>query len=235
MWSSSCRSALGLGVRDLRPRAGPLPVAKACGVKCEKFYLGFDVGGLQDSCQVPVGRNRVRHRHPAAGRLREDAGPGRQSRRTSPRKSASRRSRATRSTPKKSPAPTARSILVDPRSYLAKSVPQRMAIISAGVIMNVIFAFIFASIAYAWACRTTRASCRVIAGEAAGRPAGMQPGDEIAAGRRHRQTVATTSSAAASCSAIWRTACRSSSTRWRANHRTLTPKQGEIKGLARSV
>ncbi len=38
--------------------------------------------------------------------------------------------------------------VVDSRSYLAKSVPQRMAIISAGVIMNVIFAFIFAVIAY---------------------------------------------------------------------------------------
>ncbi len=37
---------------------------------------------------------------------------------------------------------------VDRRSYLAKSVPQRMAIISAGVVMNVIFAFIFAVIAY---------------------------------------------------------------------------------------
>src|SRR6185369_10183461 len=36
----------------------------------------------------------------------------------------------------------------DPRSYLAKSVPQRMAIISAGVIMNVILAFVLSSIAY---------------------------------------------------------------------------------------
>jgi len=38
--------------------------------------------------------------------------------------------------------------VLDPRSYLAKSVWQRMAIISAGVVMNVIFAFIFATIAY---------------------------------------------------------------------------------------
>ncbi len=36
----------------------------------------------------------------------------------------------------------------DPRSYMAQSVPKRMAIISAGVIMNLIFAVIFASIAY---------------------------------------------------------------------------------------
>ena len=38
--------------------------------------------------------------------------------------------------------------LYDPRSYLAKSVPKRMAIISAGVIMNVIFAFFMAMGAY---------------------------------------------------------------------------------------
>ena len=38
--------------------------------------------------------------------------------------------------------------LYDPRSYLAKSVPQRMAIISAGVVMNVLFAFVVAMIAY---------------------------------------------------------------------------------------
>jgi len=38
--------------------------------------------------------------------------------------------------------------LYDPRSYLQKSVPQRMLIISAGVIMNLIFAFIFAVIAF---------------------------------------------------------------------------------------
>ena len=38
--------------------------------------------------------------------------------------------------------------LFDPRSYLAKSVPQRMAIISAGVIMNMIFALVFAVVAF---------------------------------------------------------------------------------------
>ena len=37
--------------------------------------------------------------------------------------------------------------LYNPRSYLAKSVPQRMAIISAGVIMNLIFAFLMAVVA----------------------------------------------------------------------------------------
>lgn len=41
-----------------------------------------------------------------------------------------------------------RAALYDPRSYLAKSVPRRMAIISAGVVMNVIFAWVAATIAF---------------------------------------------------------------------------------------
>jgi regulator of sigma E protease len=39
-------------------------------------------------------------------------------------------------------------VRLDPRSYPAKCVPQRMAIISAGVVMNIIFGVIFAAIAY---------------------------------------------------------------------------------------
>ncbi len=38
---------------------------------------------------------------------------------------------------------------------MAQSVPKRMAIISAGVIMNVIFAFIMATVAYALGVKQT--------------------------------------------------------------------------------
>ena len=68
---------------------------------------------------------------------------------------------------------------LDPRSYPAKSVPARMAIISAGVIMNLIFAVIFAAVAYRVGVRITPA---VIGGTSAGDPAwvaGIQPGDHI--------------------------------------------------------
>src|SRR5205814_2940604 len=41
-----------------------------------------------------------------------------------------------------------KTILLDPHSYPAKPVPARMAIISAGVIMNLIFAVILAAVAY---------------------------------------------------------------------------------------
>ncbi len=68
---------------------------------------------------------------------------------------------------------------VDRRSYLAKSVPQRMAIISAGVIMNLIFGFIFAVIAFGMG--VDYVPC-VIGATSPGSPAymaGLEPGDEI--------------------------------------------------------
>jgi regulator of sigma E protease len=75
--------------------------------------------------------------------------------------------------------PDGKTYLVDRRSYLAKSVPQRMAIISAGVIMNVIFAFIFATIAYKVGVPYNPS---IASGTAPGSPAwraDIRPGDNI--------------------------------------------------------
>ncbi len=57
---------------------------------------------------------------------------------------------------------------IDPRSYTAKSVPQRMAIISAGVIMNVIFAVLMGAVAYGLGVSEMPA---IVAGTAPGSPA----------------------------------------------------------------
>src|SRR5205814_2100569 len=75
--------------------------------------------------------------------------------------------------------PDGETYYVDRRSYLAKSVPQRMAIISAGVVMNVIFAFIFAVIAYGMGVPYIPS---VVSETVPGSPAwqaGIEPGDEI--------------------------------------------------------
>ncbi|HJT31364.1 MAG TPA: site-2 protease family protein, partial [Pirellulales bacterium] len=77
------------------------------------------------------------------------------------------------------PADPAAEAVFDPRSYLAKSVPQRMAIISAGVIMNVIFAFVAASIAFGMG--VDRIAC-VVGGVVPGSPAwksGIEADDHI--------------------------------------------------------
>jgi len=69
--------------------------------------------------------------------------------------------------------------LYHPRSYLAKSVPQRMAIISAGVAMNVVFAFLVA----VWAFGVGVEDIRCGVGEVVpGQPAWQKnilPGDQI--------------------------------------------------------
>ncbi len=81
------------------------------------------------------------------------------------------------------PWPAARAegaaLQLDPRSYSAKSVPQRMAIISAGVIMNLIFAVIMATIAYSLGVKVNPCAISgVLPGQAAWR-ADLRPGDRI--------------------------------------------------------
>ena len=74
---------------------------------------------------------------------------------------------------------TAQAALYDPRSYLAKNVPQRMAIISAGVIMNLIFAFVVAVIAFQLGVRQLACAVGgVVPGDAAWQ-ADLQVGDKI--------------------------------------------------------
>lgn len=148
----------GLGLVIFVHELGHFLVAKACGVKCEKFYLGFD---------VPIGIGPIRLPRtllkwqpgeteygigiiPLGGYVKmlgQDDNP------------ANAQKEAQRSRLQKTAASETNDqdqqsgegegkYEWDPRSYPAKSVPQRMAIISAGVIMNLIFAVVFGMVAY---------------------------------------------------------------------------------------
>ncbi len=64
-WPTILAVAAGLGFVIFVHELGHFLVAKACGVKCEKFYLGFDIYGLK-FCKFQCGRNGIRHRHSAA-------------------------------------------------------------------------------------------------------------------------------------------------------------------------
>ena len=70
-------------------------------------------------------------------------------------------------------------VLTDPRSYTAKSVPARMAIISAGVIMNAIFAVVFATIAYRMGVPEVPASFSALSPGDPAWQAGIEPGGRI--------------------------------------------------------
>lgn len=74
---------------------------------------------------------------------------------------------------------TSDEIAENPRSYTSKKVWQRMAIISAGVIMNVITGFMFFAIAYRYGVvETVPMVGNVVSGTPAWR-AGLEPGDTI--------------------------------------------------------
>lgn len=167
-------AALAIGAVIFVHELGHFAVAKWCGVKCEKFYLGFDVYGLKLMKfrwgETEYGIGIV----PFGGYVKmlgQDDNPNRIAEETERAKLAPADAAQA--------ATAAEPVQFDPRSYLAKTVPQRMAIISAGVIMNVIFALLAA----AWAYRlgVEQIPCRigyVMPGEAAWR-SDLHVGDEI--------------------------------------------------------
>lgn len=167
-------AALALGAVIFVHELGHFAVAKWCGVKCEKFYLGFDVYGLKLAKfqwgETEYGIGIV----PFGGYVKmlgQDDNPSRIAEETERAKLQPGEAAA----PAAAPAAAA----FDPRSYLAKTVPQRMAIISAGVVMNIIFALLTALWAYRLGVEQT--PCRigyVMPGEAAWR-ADLHVGDEI--------------------------------------------------------
>jgi regulator of sigma E protease len=168
--------AFALGFVIFVHELGHFAVARWCGVKCEKFMIGFDVGGLKLSRkwgETEYGIGIV----PFGGYVKmlgQDDNPANIAEQV-------RQSQVSGASPeaKEILGPDGKTYLVDRRSYLAKSVPQRMAIISAGVVMNVIFAFIFAVVAYRIGVPYN--PC-IVSKTAPGSPAwraGIQPGDEI--------------------------------------------------------
>ncbi len=171
--------SLGLGTVIFVHELGHFAVAKMCGVKCDKFFIGFDVGGYKISRQwgeteygigiLPLGgyvKMLGQDDNPAniAEQVRESEVSG-----------------ESNNTTKEIVGPDGEKFVVDSRSYLAKTVPQRMAIISAGVIMNVFFAVIFAAIAYGLGVPVVPSIVSHVAPGSAAYEADIRPGDEIVA------------------------------------------------------
>jgi regulator of sigma E protease len=212
---------LGLGFVIFVHELGHFLVAKACGVKCEKFYIGFDwfplthigplkiphalwkaqlgeteygigilpLGGYvkmlgQDDDPRNAAAEAERTHLPAADASVTGSGssaatgtgtPADTARTEELAKATAAEGLVAGTTVEKASQPVA----LDPRSYPAKSVPARMAIISAGVIMNLIFAVILAAIAYRMGVDEIPA---MIGNTVPGDPAWMaalQPGDKI--------------------------------------------------------
>lgn len=167
---------VGLGAVIFVHELGHFLVAKACGVKCEKFMIGFDIGGYK------IGRQYGETYYgigilPLGGYVKmlgQDDDPAHIAEQMQKSQVDAKSADAVAIK-----GPKGETYYVDRRSYLAKNVPQRMAIISAGVIMNVIFAFIFAVVAYGMGVPYLPS---IVSETVPGSPAwkaGIEPGDEI--------------------------------------------------------
>ena len=141
-WGFLAQGCLALGLVILIHEFGHFAAAKLCGVKVEKFYIGFDPYGLRlfrfRWGETEYGLGAI----PLGGyvyMLGQTDNPGKQ---------AEEAERARAAAAEGKPVDPEAAAVWDPRSYPAQSVPERMLIISAGVILNAVTAFFFATAAY---------------------------------------------------------------------------------------
>ncbi|MDR0327821.1 MAG: M50 family metallopeptidase, partial [Planctomycetaceae bacterium] len=183
---------LGFNALIIVHEFGHFIVARLCGVRCEKFYIWFDFWGLRffrfkwGDTEYGLGL------FPLGGYVKmlgQEDDPG-------ALRAEIERAKMQAESPHPSPPPEGEGTLVAPPpkgegtlppsifapdSYLSKSVPQRLAIIVAGVIMNFLFAIVCAAGAYMIGVKeATPAVGNVIPGSPAWQ-AGLQSGDRITA------------------------------------------------------
>ena len=170
--------ALGLGFVIFVHELGHFLVAKACGVKCDKFNVGFDWFPIEKIGPFTIPTSLWKRQWgeteygigilPLGGYVKmlgQDDDP----------RNAVTEAERTKLKAEGASETSEEKFTLDPRSYPAKSVPARMAIISAGVIMNVIFGVLLGTLAYGLGVPEMPA---IIGGTSPGSPAWeqLQPG-----------------------------------------------------------
>ncbi len=155
LWSI-IQMVIGIGLIIFVHELGHFLAAKACGVKCEKFYVGFDAFNVNLGV-VTIPRRLAYFQWgeteygigilPLGGYVKmlgQHDNPVEAV--TDP--SAANASIQLANDGPKIDAQAAAAAAIDPRSFQAKTVPQRMLIMSAGVIMNMVSAVFFAAFAF---------------------------------------------------------------------------------------
>jgi len=193
LWVAVLKVAIGLGLAIFVHELGHFAVAKWCGVKCEKFYVGFDVAGWKffkftwgeteyGLGIIPFGGYvKMLGQEDNPARLREEIERAKQQTGESGDTEEAPAERPESKSPQaeRVDVEAAKQALYDPRSYLAQSVPRRMAIISAGVIMNLVFAYVTAVIAFGLGVERRKCVVGDLMPGAAAWQEGLMVGDEI--------------------------------------------------------
>ena len=204
--------ACGLGFVIFVHELGHFLIAKWCGVKCEKFYVGFDVpikifgfalpskllhyqwGETEYGIGIiPLGGYvkmlgqdddpRLSKQEEELARIRvqknKDAEDSAKDGATGERAEELKQGTAAEGLVDSQTVEQGDEFALDPRSFQAKTVPQRIAIISAGVIMNLIFAVIFAMFAFRSGVPYTPCEVGSVVEGGPAWLAGIRPGDRI--------------------------------------------------------
>ncbi|MBN2295715.1 MAG: site-2 protease family protein [Pirellulales bacterium] len=191
-WLMILKVAFGLGMVIFVHELGHFGVAKLCGVQCDKFYLGFDIAGWK-LCKFKWGETEYGIGIlPLGGYVKmlgQEDNPAKLKEEVERAKAAAEAQKTQdgkQSDEELVDIEAAEHALYDPRSYLAQSVPKRMAIISAGVIMNIIFAFICAVGAFYMGVTQTACTVGQVQPGGPAWEAGLRPDDKIVsiAGKR---------------------------------------------------
>ena len=176
--------ALGLGFVIFVHELGHFLAAKTFGVRCDKFYIGFDVPISIGPIRFPTTLGKFTWGETEYGigiiplggyvkMLGQDDDPRRQA------EENEKIRRAAEEAGQEGASELSEEPELDPRSYPAKPVWQRMIIISAGVVMNLIFAVFLAGAAYRFGVPITPTVVGSTIGGGPGWQAGMQVGDQI--------------------------------------------------------
>lgn len=198
--------AIGIGLVIFVHELGHFAAAKLFGVKCEKFYVGFDVPLPKiGPIQLPSTLGKFRYGETEYGigilplggyvkMLGQDDDP-RELAKAAREAEAAKQGIAPENETGGEPASemandTASETAddsdnqtrpLDPRSYQAQPVWQRMIIISAGVVMNVITGFMFAALAYGFGVPETPSLVGQVVPGGPAWQAGMEPGGRVVA------------------------------------------------------
>lgn len=179
-WWYLAQGIIALGCVIFIHEFGHFAAAKLCGVRVDKFYLGFDFFGAKivhfkwGETEYGIGAFPLGGYVSMYGQVDNPAKQAEEAERARALKAGTAAEGLV-----EGQTIEGQQVVWDPRSYPAQSVPERMFIISAGVIMNAITAFLFAAVAYLMGVEYTPTN---VIGVVAGSPAwegDIRPGDVI--------------------------------------------------------